>query len=320
MSIQYGLVQADIIPALRQSFYSFLKTCNISDTTKIESAQLRRHMFDYFETAEFIEKYQIFALQIVKVILPTEVEFIVQKTPTPRIFRPGAHGTSFHCDYWYGHGERSYTIWTPLSAIDSNNTFLMCDKKYNNDIRDQIAESKQFMEVPDSEWSHFHPVAPGLNEAVVFGSKMMHGSPVNHSVNERISFDFRIGLIHDKTSTKNINTYYHYKNNQFVIKKPFDNLRFIRYVCGGKNKDTLAQHLVIDSAVRNFNLTIVGQEAEAERLGYPVLQELLNAKHLNKDFNAIIIAAESVVSNEIISMANTSSLKIFTVLENRFIN
>jgi hypothetical protein len=127
-------------------------------------------------------------------------------------------------------------------------------------------------------------------------------------------------LINDKTSTKNINTYYHYKNNQFVIKKPFDNLKFIRYVCGGKNKDTLAQHLVIDSAVKNFGLTIVGQEAEAERLGYPVLKELLTAKHLNKDFNAIIIAAESVISTDIVSMAHNFRLKIFTVLENRFIN
>ena len=320
MNLQYRLIQADIILVLRESFYSFLKTIHIADTAKIDSAQLRRHMFDYFETAEFIERYQEFALQIAKIILPDEVEFVVQKTPTPRIFRPGSHGTSFHCDYWYGHGERSYTVWTPLSAIDSNNTFLMCDEKYNNGIRDQIAGLQQFIKVPDNEWRHFHPVAPGLDEAVVFGSKMMHGSPVNNSVNERISFDFRIGLIQDKTSTKNINTYYHYKNNQFVIKKPFDKLKFIRYVCGGKNKDTLAQHLVIDSAVRNFNLIIVGQEAEAERLGYPVLQELLNAKHLNKDFNAIIIAAESVISLELISMAHNSSLKIFTVLENRFLN
>ncbi len=320
MSLQYGLVQAEIIPALRNSFYSFLKACEISDTRKIESSLLRRHMFDYFETIEFIKLYQAFALQIAKVILPAEVEFIVQKTPTPRIFRPGAHGTSFHCDYWYGHGELSYTVWTPLSTIDRDNTFLMCDERYNNAIREQIAGLQQFIDLPDSEWHHFNPVAPSLNEAVVFGSKMMHGSPKNNSVNERISFDFRIGLINDKTSTKNINTYYHYKNNQFVIKKPFDNLKFIRYVCGGKNKDTLAQHLVIDSAVKNFGLTIVGQEAEAERLGYPVLKELLTAKHLNKDFNAIIIAAESVISTDIVSMAHNFRLKIFTVLENRFIN
>jgi hypothetical protein len=318
--MQYGLVQAGVIRSLRDSFYSFLTTCDISDTTKIESAQLRRYMFDYFETAEFIEQYQLLALQIAKVILPNEVEFIVQKTPTPRIFRPGAHGTSFHCDYWYGHGERSYTVWTPLSSVDSKNTFWMCDEKYNDDIRDQMAGLQQFIEVPASQWHHFHPVAPSLDEAVVFGSKMMHGSPVNNSVNERISFDFRIGLTYDQTSTKNINTYYHYKNNKFIVKKPFDNLKFIRYVCGGRNKDTLAQHLVIDSAVKNFGLTVVGQEAEAERLGYPVLQELLNAKHLNKEFNAIIIAAESVISPELISMADHSNLKIFTVLENRFIN
>jgi hypothetical protein len=317
--MQYGLVQAEIIPTLRNSFYSFLKKCEISDTTTIEPSQLRRHMFDYFETKEFIEQYQIFALQIAKVIIPTETEFVVQKTPTPRIFRPGTHGTSFHCDYWYGHGEQSYTVWTPLSSIDRDNTFLMCDERYNNDIREQIAGLKQFIDLPDSERQHFHPVAPALNEAVVFDSKMMHGSPINNSANERISFDFRIGFINDQTSTKNINTYYHYKNNQFVVKNPFDNLRFIRYVCGGKNKDTLAQHLVIDSAVRNFDLTVVGQEAEAERLGYPVLQELLTAKHLNKDFNAIIIAAESVISTDIISTAHKSRLKIFMVLENRFI-
>jgi hypothetical protein len=320
LSMQYGLVQADVIPSLKTCFYEFLKQRDVIDTAMVEPSLLRRHLFDYFETKEFIEKYQALALTIAQVVFPKEIEFIVQKTPTPRIFRPGAHGTSFHCDYWYGHGEHSYTIWTPLSGIDENNTFLMCDEKYNDEVREKITNSKQFIDVEANDRRYFRPVAPGSNEACVFGSKMMHGSPINMSKTERISFDFRIGLLNDATSTKNINTYLHYRNNQFVVSKPFTEMKFIRYVCGGKNKDTLAQHLVIDSAARNFNLTIVGQEAEAERLGYPVLQEILNTKNLNKEFNAIIIASESVISLDLINQIRNSNLKIFTVLENRFLN
>jgi hypothetical protein len=318
--MQYGLIQADLIPLLKTAFYEFLKRCEVLDTTLIEPSLLRRYMFDYFETPEFMVLYQAFALEMARVVLPNETEFIVQKTPTPRIFRPGAHGTSFHCDYWYGHGERSYTIWTPLSPIDSNNTFLMCDEDKNETVRETIAQLQQFIDLPTSERHCFHPVMPSSSEAVVFSSLMMHGSPVNNSASERISFDFRIGLIDDLTSTKNITTYLHYKNNQFIEKNPFDGLKFIRYVCGGKNKDTLAQHLVIDSAVRNFNITVVGQEAEAERLGYPVLLELLNSKHLNKEFNAIVIASESVISTDLIVQTFASNLKFFAVLENRFIN
>ncbi len=41
-------------------------------------------------------------------------EFVVQPVPTPRIFRPGDHGTSWHTDFWYGHGETFRTVWVPI--------------------------------------------------------------------------------------------------------------------------------------------------------------------------------------------------------------
>jgi hypothetical protein len=320
MKKEQKVVKSPVIPELRSYFYDFLRERGILKTLSIDPSILRRHMFDFFATDAFIKCYRNLALTIARDLMPQQAEFIVQATPTPRIFRTGAHGTSFHCDYWYGHGEKFYTVWTPLSAIDELNTFLMCDEAANDYIREKIERTQQFIGLDEEDKKHFYPVAPSEDECVVFGSKMMHGSPINLSTNERISFDFRIGILEDRTSTKNVNTYAHYENGEFVMKKPFEGVRFLRYVCGGQNKDTLAQHLVIDSAVRNFGLVVVGQEAEAERLGYPVLQEILSSENLNKEFNAIIIASESIVPYEHLATINKNNVKIFAVLENRFLH
>jgi hypothetical protein len=319
MSSNLQLVRSDVIPEIKHHFYDFLRAKGVSKTTSVDASVLRRHMFEFFLTDRFVECYRRLTLNVVSIIMPTQLEFIVQATPTPRIYREGAHGTSFHCDYWYGHGEKSFTVWTPLSEIDDLNTFMMCDEEANDHMRLKIERSQQFISLEDKDKKNFYPVAPTEDECVVFGSKMMHGSPINLSKNERISFDFRIGVLADNTSTKNINSYAHYKNNKFVIKKPFEGIKFLRYVCGGQNKDTLGQHLVIDSAVKNFNLVVVGQEAEAERLGYPVLQEILSIEKLDKDFNAIIIASESIISKDDLLKINKNNMKIFAVLENRFL-
>lgn len=313
-------IKSSVIPELRTYFYDFLRSRGILKTLSVDASILRRHIFEFFLTESFITSYRKLTLDIVNEMMPQQSEFIVQATPTPRIFREGAHGTSYHCDYWYGHGEKSFTVWTPLSEIDDLNTFMMCDEEANDNMRLKIERSQQFISLEDNDEKNFYPVAPTEDECVVFGSKMMHGSPINLSKNERISFDFRIGVLDDNTSTKNINSYVHYKNNKFVIKKPFEGIKFLRYVCGGQNKDTLGQHLVIDSAVKNFNLVVVGQEAEAERLGYPVLQEILSIEKLDKDFNAIIIASESIISKDDLLKINKNKVKIFAVLENRFLN
>jgi hypothetical protein len=42
-------------------------------------------------------------------------DFYVQKRPSFRVYMPGKIGTSFHTDYWYGHGKNVKTIWVPIN-------------------------------------------------------------------------------------------------------------------------------------------------------------------------------------------------------------
>jgi len=276
-------------------------------------------MFEFFSRDAFLKHYKNLARSVATVAGFQGQDFIVQKTPTPRIFRHGAHGTSYHCDYWYGHGEKTFTAWTALSEIDAANTFLICQNSHNDYIYNKLIASRSFIDIDASDRNLFYPVAPRADEAVLFSSKAIHGSPLNKSLNERISFDFRIGSNNDSTSTKNINSYYTVINNEFISQNIFKDLRFLRYVCGGENRDTFSQHLVIDSAAKALSLDIVGQEAEIERLGYPMLTEILNSTNSDKKFNAIIIASESIISHELKLLVKASAIEVYAVLENRFL-
>lgn len=319
MKIDTRLIQNDCILSIRKDFDKFLLSRGILNSSETDASDLRRLMFDFFSTTLFLTQYKTLALCAAEAVGYGEDELLVQKVPTPRIFRHGAHGTSFHCDYWYGHGEMTYTTWVALSEIDSKNTFLMCHDSKNSYMYDKLTASKRFIELEAEDERFFYPVAPRPDQAVLFSSKVIHGSPVNRSLNQRISFDFRIGCTNDSTTTKNINSYFRIVKNEFISQNIFDELRFVRYVCGGENRDTFSQHLAIDSYAKALNLHIVAQEAEIERLGYPMLIEILESRNLNKNFNAIIIASESILSAELQLLARRSDISVLSVLENRFL-
>ena len=319
MKINTRLIRSDCILIIKKDFDAFLLNQGILNSAETNASELRRLMFDFFSTPVFLYQYKILALCAAEAVGYGDQDFLVQKMPTPRIFRHGAHGTSYHCDYWYGHGERSYTTWVALSEVDSENTFLMCHDSHNSYMYDKLIARKNFINIETEDERHFYPVAPLPDQGVLFSSKAIHGSPVNRSLNQRISFDFRIGCIDDKTATKNINSYFRVVQNEFISQNIFDGVNFIRYVCGGENRDTFSQHVVIDGFAKALNLNIVGQEAEIERLGYPMLTEILESKSLDKNFNAIIIASESILSKELQLLAKSSSIKIYAALEYRFL-
>jgi hypothetical protein len=197
---------------------------------------LREKMFAFLKSEEFRECYFELAMDAAQAVGLSDREFVFQTLPTPRIFRPGKHGTSFHCDYWYGHGESSYTVWTPLSDIEPANTFLLCYDDINEAIFERLVQSKGFIEVESDILKHTYPAMPPKGAAVVFPARTIHGSPRNESSKQRLSFDFRVGTADDKTSTKDLFSYFQHRDGKFVIPERFKGLRFLKYVCGGHGK------------------------------------------------------------------------------------
>jgi hypothetical protein len=245
---------------------------------------------------------------------------VLQSIPTPRVFRPGTHGTSFHCDYWYGHGLEFYTIWLPLTPVEPGNSFFVCTEEYQKSLYEKLENTLKFIELEEEILTFSSPVLPKPGSAFIFNSKVLHGSPTNISSKTRVSFDFRIGHKSDVTSTKDLANYYHFKNGFFYLPKhPLEGARVLKYVCGGKGKNTFAQHAIIEESARHYKMNISEQEAEVERFGFPMLHAYLSGAMSHKKLDGIIIASRTLLDPEIINLASCSKLKVWCALENMFL-
>ena len=285
--------------------------------------QLRILMIDYFKSKQFKDDYINMTISILEFLEIDPQNSMLQITPTPRIFRPGNHGTSFHSDYWYGHGEKTITVWTPLTKLIPGNSFsIIADHSVNDSMLQVLSESsgvatlkqeKMLIEASDQ-------VIMPIGNSVIFPSKVLHGSPKNLTNDVRVSFDFRIADIRDKTSTKDPNLYFQWDKSSFVnAKNRFSGLTFIKYICGGEHKSTMAQHLIIESVAREYEINISGQEAEVERFGYPIFKAYLESVAINKGIDGLIVASKAILDSKIIeAVSKQNRIKIYYALENEF--
>lgn len=306
---------------IQVGFNTFVSSHADIDLEVSASGEIRALLFDYFRSELFLKSYFGLCLEsATRVGIPFQ-DLVLQTTPTPRVFRPGDHGTSFHCDYWYGHGEKSYTVWTPLTKVESGNTFLMSKDIDHAVFFEQISGGKSYLNIDHGLLASCSPVLPPEHSSIVFGSKVIHGSPINSTNSTRISFDFRFGYLSDKTSSKDLENYYRFDSGAFKLPAhPFFNKKIIKYICGGPGKNTFAQHALIDAAASRFNLQVSQQEAEVERFGFPMLQAYLDGLLLEKGFDGIILASKSILSEQIINRVKSSNVPVWSALESAFLN
>jgi hypothetical protein len=176
------------------------------------------------------------------------------------------------------------------------------------------------MMVDENIYKMFDPVLPSECQCVVFNSRILHESPLNSSQQMRISFDFRIGDIGDRTSTKNISEYYRWNGEKYSSDESRFLNKFIKYIHGGKGISTLAQHLLIEAYAREKNINIVGQEAEIERFGTPMLR--FHAEKISRrlvEYNSIILATKNLLSVDDILTLKSSNINAFCCLEDEWV-
>ena len=320
----YNYIGSPEILALVSNFRKYIFQHGVNDFNDSKHKNLRNLMINYFKEKQFLEDYFQMANAILDNVTLNKSRVILQKTPTPRIFRPMDHGTSFHSDYWYGHGEKTFTIWTPLSDVAIGNSFsIVADYKLNNEMIQLLKKSYGVATIEQENYllNISDPVLMTLGNSVIFPSKILHGSPKNTTNHTRVSFDFRIADIADITSTKDHDLYFRWIHGSFVeSKNRFAGQNFIKYICGGKNKSTLAQHLLIESVVKEYKISIIGQEAEVERFGYPIFKAYLDNLSINKNIDGLIVGSKTILDPQSIEAAkNCKTLKIYCALENEFI-
>jgi len=310
-------VKDEIVSEIRNDFLNFLGYQNYPYKGDIEfqhKYNLRENILLFFESSKFQKNYKKLALSLgFKCNLKSE-ELIYQPKPTPRIYAPGGHGTDWHCDYWYGHGETFYTAWLPMIGITSGATFQMLHQDNSDIIFDRYEKNPQlFKEKFSIHESEYFDVLPDENSLALFDSRHIHGSLLNSSEVLRISFDFRLGSINDKTSTKNLFTYHGASNKS----KDFRFRKTLKYICGGRAIDTIAQIVLIE----NFNQTyfnIGGQEAEIERYGQPMLiKYATEIANKTSQFDSIAIASVNLIDEENLQHLLKIKSKIFCCLEGK---
>jgi len=304
-----------------QDYFNEVFPITLNDIEDTDASVIRNAMFAFFSTKRFKELYFDMASSLGKELRLDMGKLVLQTSPTPRVFKPNTHATSFHCDYWYGHGLQSYTVWTPLMNLDENNTFHLAKENKQDELYDLLEKSRGIVRNEEDIIKDCFPVMPDKGSSAVFNTTTLHGSPLNKSTKTRLSFDFRLGISPDETSTKDLENYYKYNGKTFEIQDhPLKEKKVLKYICGGKNKNTFSQHSLIEQSAERYKYIIDGQEAETERFGHPVLEQYLDGLLEEKGFSGIVIASSSIIDDDMLKQLKTSKVKTFAVLDNQFLN
>jgi len=232
----FRLIKNEIIAEIRQDLFNFLE-CNNPYKGEFKNKHefnIRKNMLMFFDSIKFQKNFKKLALSLAGECGIESEQLAYQPKPTPRIFRPGDHGTGWHCDYWYGHGETFYTAWIPISGVTLGSTFQMLHQAKSDTLFDRFEMNPDlFKDKISINQNDYFDVMPDENSLALFDSKHIHGSLLNSSDVERISFDFRFGDINDKTSTKNLASYH-----SCISKTKVSCSKTLKYICGGRGIDT----------------------------------------------------------------------------------
>ena len=311
--------RSQVLQEIRTYFCSFMQTNNINDFHLSTGRSLRTKFIDFLADPTTRKMCASLTREIALAHGIPASTLVIQRQATPRIFRPGDHGTSVHTDYWYGHGTSYFTVWVPLTPVQEGNAFWAIRDEHNSTLISECTKDFSLTLTDSILKTYGYPVLPPEDSVVVFSSQLLHGSPLNYSGATRLSFDFRFGAESDITTTKDPANFAHLLTEVGTRKlKSIDleNTRFIKYIVGGQGLSTLAQHVLIEGLAKVRGFRIAAQEAEVERFGRPVISEYLSGHLEKKGLGGILVASESLLPAGIRKEAYLTSIPVFFALEN----
>ena len=318
----FSYIKSDMVSVFREEFKDYIKNDIAETICEINLTRLRSVLLSFFSTTKFKQAYYKIAHELSELYEIPHSKFIIQPQPTPRISSPGQHGTSWHTDYWYGHGKDFKTVWVPLLGVVRGSTFDVVESNTDNEkLLDYYSSNPNLLagnfNLMDSQT---HQVLPDNDSAFVFSSLLLHGSPLNTSETNRISFDFRFGSVMDVSSTKDLSRYLKIDGNKLVTNGDTYPGKYLKYIRGGCDIDTSIQHVLIEGSAKNQSIQIIGQEAEIERYGQPMLRKHLDAiKFQTAEFIGIAVASKSLLDHDILSLISDSNAIVYCVLQGEFL-
>ena len=286
-------------------------------------SQIRSAFISIFKTDEFIDFYKDYA-KFISNAAGIDNNFLLQCQPTPRIVPPKSLATSFHCDKWYGHGDNTNTVWTPLhNILPGSGVCFIEDKEQNKALHSAFNNNDNFDEAlklfNDDAIKLSNEFCPTEPKCRIFGSSVIHGSPLNSSDFYRFSFDFRISDNLKNIGSKNFSDFYLYDHKSGSLKDIViwpEGKNFLKYINGENNISTKTQHMILESFASDLDINIVGQEAEIENGHYPVLSYYLDEENLiSHNFDGVLIASETVIGQNVLKKIISSKVKVIFALE-----
>ncbi len=249
-----------------------------------------------------------------------------QKIPSIRLHLPGALGTSWHTDNWYGHGPRTNTFWVPVTPVrsgagvsfinDQNFLIGLENRLQTNELK--LHEINDLCSAQGSEWTC------QCGEYLVFNSTTLHGSVGNSSNSFRCSFDFRGSPVSEGVGNKSLSNYRVIENStSYSAVAEFEGGKALKYINGSIGPNTKYQHILIETYAADNGMRITRNEAEIESIrNRPVLRAYTTRKIDDPDsYDHIIIyslqALPTDLTNltEVIHESKKSNVLLHFVLE-----
>lgn len=303
-----------------EEFISFDEVKKVINNKKNTKQKIVKFFNEKIESKKFDKLYKSLIKIVCKTYKLNNKNIWFQKRPTVRVFFENEIGSSYHTDYWYGHGKNTNTIWVPISEINSGNGLRIVDKSISYSQGTSLMKlnlgTKNLQKYNNFLNKKSNEILVKRGEAIVFNSKTIHGSPKNYSNKTRISFDFRFFTGNDFGS-KEENNFIKVKNgtkNKTLIHKN----NWLKYIIGGKKISTMYQHILLNEFIKNNKLTSNSTEAEIEKLDYPILDSYL----YNKKIKGILIASKDLIPKRYLKFLgkNKFQKKIGFALENMITN
>ena len=318
----FNYVRSNQVILLGNQFKAYAEHVLSKNEKDIDPLELRAVLFDFFSTNEFKDAYYKLASELSGLYGIPHRDFIIQPQPTPRASMPGQHGTSWHTDYWYGHGKDFKTVWVPLMGIVPGSTFDVVESYLENErVLNYYSNNPESLEGDfDLLGSETHQVLPDNRSAFVFDSCLLHGSPKNTSQLIRVSFDFRFGKVTDTSSSKDLSKYLKIDGSNLVpVSKSFPG-KYLKYIRGGYDLSTSIQHILIEGSTKSLSIKIAAQEAEIERHGQPMLKKHLRLiKDQTSEFTGIAVASKVLLDDDVLSLISDSGAVVYCALEEEFL-
>ncbi len=298
------------------AFISLEEVKRIINNKNNSKEKIVKDFNEKIESKKFNKLYKNLIKTICKIYKFKNKNIWFQKRPTVRVFFENEIGTSYHTDYWYGHGKNTHTVWIPISEINKGNGLRFVNQSISY-VRGTSLMKKNLKSKNLNKYNNFlnkrsNEILIKRGEAIVFNSKTLHGSPKNYSDKTRVSFDFRFFTGNDFGS-KERNNFVKFKNG-IESKVLIHRNSWLKYIIGGKKISTMYQHILLNEFIKNNKLISHSTEAEIEKLNYPILDSYL----YNEKIKGILVASKDLIPNKYLKFLgkNKFNKKIGFALEN----